>query len=160
MLNTDKMKIMFVLLYMCGGRAGDWSNDYIDQRIKDSTWSKYEDFVNELKVWFKDGDKICLVQNRLKVLKQGILSAKEYFICFDKIAREGGWKDVTYNSVKIGIIEDNMVNGLIDHIYNAEELPNTYAKWQKKIIALDRVWHRRCEHKQMFPTPAPQKKTT
>ena len=47
---------------MRGGRAGDWSDDYIDQRIEDSTWPKYEDFVKELKVWFEDGDKIHLAQ--------------------------------------------------------------------------------------------------
>jgi len=50
MLNMDKMKIMFVLSYMHGGRAGDWSDDYINQWIKDSTWPKYEDFMKELKV--------------------------------------------------------------------------------------------------------------
>ena len=131
---------MFMLSYMWGGRARDWSNNYIDQRIEDSTFPKYKDFVKELKVQFKDEDIIHLTQNWLKVLKQETLSAKEYFICFDKITREAGWKDVTYNSVKIGIIEDNMINGLIDHVYNIEKLPDTYTSGYPGCLTSSSNW--------------------
>jgi len=103
---------------------------------------------------------MCLAQNKLKTLKQGTLSAEEYFICFNKVAREAGWKDGSFDSVKIGIIKENMISDLIDCVYQAEELPNSYEKWQKKIVNLDRVWHRQRENSQAYPSPTPQKKST
>ena len=63
-------------------------------------------------------------------------TAEEFFAEFDQLAYIAGYNDGHHGDIFIKLIKDAIHNSIIDSIYNAGTLPDTYANWKVRITKL------------------------
>lgn len=83
----DKKKVLFTMLCMKGGSAGLWADNYTEEQFSLSStqhWN-FADFELALKASFDDANAKRKAQCQLKLLKQGNLTAEEFFVQFDQL---------------------------------------------------------------------------
>jgi hypothetical protein len=147
--NDDDKKIIFVLGYLREGLAAQLRQNFLEAHTNATTGiltlGTYASFLQELKDTFTDPNEATNQRQALEVLKQKSLTAEEFFLQFDTLRRAAGYGDATmHGQFLIGLLERNLNYALIDHIYNINPLPTTYAAYKAAALTLDAL-HRRKE---------------
>jgi hypothetical protein len=74
---------------------------------------------------------------KLSKLAQGTLSAEEYFIEFDMLAKTAGYATAHFDEYKIGLANQQLSATLVKNIHITENLPTTWIDYQKRAVVLD-----------------------
>lgn len=132
---TDKRKIFFVLSYMMQGEAKSWAERIVETMNSETavkpTWPIFEE---HLRSTFQDTNKETDAQNNLDNIKQGDMTADQFFIKFDEYFLRSGYNEKT----AIHYIKRAINRPLITRLITAPNPPETYEAWKKAIIQLDR----------------------
>jgi hypothetical protein len=130
-LNTDEKKIRFALSFMKGVLPEKFAANFIDQVIEQTTdpkdWGTLATSDRLFDESFQDKNKKSNAENQITLLKQGSKTAEEFFQEFDQVAYIVGYNDGYHGDILIKLIKDAIYNSIIDLIYNAGTLPETYA---------------------------------
>ena len=76
----------------------------------------------------------------LDQLQQGRLSAEEFFIEFNMLARIAGYDDVQFDLLKIRLANQRLNKSLVANIHNTTTLPKTWEDYRARAVALDNNW--------------------
>jgi hypothetical protein len=91
---THTTKIYYILSYMTK-IAAQWAQHMVHSiNIGSYIITIWEDFRKHLKNTFENADRRNQAQQKLLALRQGALTAKEFFIQFDKYYLESGFNEV------------------------------------------------------------------
>jgi hypothetical protein len=140
----DQKEIDFVLSYMKTGLAGQWADNYVDMvRIRQQDEITYistaEDFWIEMDKSFKDTQEVKEAQKKLATIKQGTLTAEEFFQKFESLYMLAGYHN-GYDSVLINMLEQNMNYHLVHAIVVTQDGPPVkYKEWRDKAIRIDNL---------------------
>jgi Retrotransposon gag protein len=156
-LDADEKQICFALSFMKGGLPEKFVANFIDQVIEQTTdskdWGTLTTFNKLFDEAFKDENKKSNAKNQIAHLKQGSKMAEEFFAKFNQLAHIAGYNDGHHGDILIKLIKDAIHNNIIDLIYNAGTLPDTYANWKVRITNIDNIQHQRAlEKKSHVPT--------
>jgi hypothetical protein len=155
-LDDKEDKICFVLSYMNGPNLKLWKRNFVktykkeyDEEDDDDVAFYYDitfkKFIRLLKERFTDVNQKMMAQAKLEALKQGLDSAEDFFNVFESLVTEADYDlDDEYT---IRLVKKSVNEKIIDRIYEAEELPEDYAAWRKKIIRFDTQMKVRNEEK-------------
>jgi len=146
---TDQDKILFALSFMTEGGAEQWSQNFCEAAIEDDGFGTWKEFIKELKKSFENKNQKREAQAALDRLVQGKQTAEEFFMKFELLRREAGFVEQEHHAFLIGLLEKNVDDVLIDHIYDVTPLPDDYEVWKEKIIAFDSSKRRRAAVKAM-----------
>ena len=142
-LDPDEKQIRFALRFMKGGLPEKFMANFIDQIIEQTTspkdWGNLAAFNRLFDEAFKDKNKKSNAENQIALLKQGSKMAEEFFTEFDQLAYIAGYNDGHHSDILIKLIKDAIHNSIIDSIYNAGTLPDTYANWKVRITNIDNL---------------------
>lgn len=144
---TDEAKILFVLSYMKEGFADKWAQNYLEAKIDDvgevtiiDTW---KDFLEALDKTFKDANFRLNAQTRLEALKQGSHTADEYFVEFEQLMVQAGFKTGgDHEQYLISRIEQGLNYRLVERVYDSDSLPASYEDYKDKVINIDNMQRR------------------
>jgi hypothetical protein len=156
--DTDEKRIRFTLSFMTGGLPEKFAANFIDQVIDQATagvydWGTVTAFQAQFDEAFEDKNKKSNAENQIALLKQGSKTAEEFFQEFDQLAFVAGYNDGHHGDILIKLIKDAIHNSIIDSIYNAGTLPDTYANWKVRITSIDNLQRQRAvEKKSHAPT--------
>lgn len=132
---NPRKRIFFALSYMKEGTAATWANTMVDNieagRFIITTW---EDFQAQMSAKFEDPDKRRRAQNRLDVLRQGVMSADDFFIKFEEYKDVAGYNDEGYIEKLRKALNDRIVYA----IHQLPVMPTTYDGWKLYATRLDR----------------------
>ncbi|KAG2043859.1 hypothetical protein BDR03DRAFT_851202, partial [Suillus americanus] len=62
-------------------------------------------------------------QHQLEIMKQGSLSAKEFFVQFDQLARTAGWSMASDDHLNL-LLEHALNSRLVDRIWESSDTIN------------------------------------
>ena len=153
-LDTNEKKICFALSFMKGGLPAKFAANFIDQVIEQGvagvySWGTLAAFNTLFDEAFNDKNKKSNAENQIALLKQGSKTAEE----FDQLALVAGYNDGHHGDILIKLIKDAIHNSIIDSIYNAGTLPDTYVNWKVRITNIDNLQRQRAvEKKSHAPT--------
>jgi hypothetical protein len=113
----DDTKILFVLSYMTEGLADQWAQNFIGAKklaagnnvLTLGTWT---DFKKALDASFIDPNRKRNAQAALEGLRQGRMTAEEFFTQFDQTRRTAGY-DTGYDEMLIALLEKALNPGLV-----------------------------------------------
>ena len=156
-LNTDEKKICFTLSFMKGGLPEKFAANFINQVIEHTTdpkdWRTLATFDRLFDESFKDKNKKSNAENQIALLKQGSKTVEEFFQDFNQLAYIAGYNDGHLGDILIKLIKDAIHNSIIDLIYHAGTLPDTYTAWKVRITNIDNLQHQwAVENKSHAPT--------
>ena len=146
---TDQDKILFALSFMTQGGAEQWSQNFVEAAIEDDDFGTWKEFTKEIKKSFENKNQKREAQAALDRLVQGKQMAEEFFQKFELLRREAGFVEEEHHAFLIGLLEKNIDDVLIDHVYNVTPLPDDYEVWKEKILAFDSSKHRQAAVKAM-----------
>jgi hypothetical protein len=90
-INTDKKKVLFTLLFMMEGKAGDWAGDMLDVFLESKEkedanpkeiWN-FKEFLTQLRKKFEDVAEQKKAWLDLNSMRQGKESIQDYLDKFD-----------------------------------------------------------------------------
>jgi hypothetical protein len=149
---THTTKIYYVLSYMTKKFAAQWAQRMVHSiNVGSYIITTWEDFCEHLKNTFENADRRNQAQQKLLALRQGALTAEEFFIQFDEYYLESGFNEVA----AIHYIKQAVRDGLIMCITTSPSPPETYDEWKTMIIRLDRQFHQNNARQQAFPSTVP-----
>jgi hypothetical protein len=136
----DKKKVLFTTSFMKSGSAGLWADNYIDKQdaLSSNHCYVFTDFEAALKSAFDDANAKREAQRQLELLKQGSMTAKEFFVQFDQLAHTAGWASGSDDHL-ILLLERALNTRLVDRIWESTDTikAETYVAWKKKAIEQD-----------------------
>jgi Retrotransposon gag protein len=99
--DNDDKKISFILLYLAGGDAAVWKQQFIQTKIEESIeaktdepdWGLYKEFVEALKKTFQPYDEPAEALEDMKKLRLGDGSITEHNSRFRLLVSQTGMKD-------------------------------------------------------------------
>ena len=156
-LDTNEKQIHFALSFMKGGLPEKFAANFIDQVIEQTMspkdWGTLVTFNRLFDEAFKDKNKKSKAKNQIALLKQGSKTAEEFFTKFNQVAYIAGYNDGHHGNILIKLIKDAIHNNIIDSIYNAGSLPDTYTAWKVRITNIDDLQRQQAvEKKSYVPT--------
>ncbi len=138
--DTPRKQIIYALSYMKGGSAHAWAvNQSKSLQENRELWATWTDFEKALRGRFEMGDRKVEAQDALHDLRQGGRPAEEYFDIFEAHRPYSGLNDDSC----IQLVRHGLHPGLLDSIYNQNELPKTYQEWKDLAIRKDRQFRER-----------------
>lgn len=123
---NDTTKIYYVLSYMTKKFTTQWAQRMV-HRINVGSYviTTWPNFREHLKSTFENADRRNQAQQKLLSLKQGTLTAEEFFIQFDKYYLESGFNEVA----AIHYVKEAVWDRLITRIATSPSPPETYDEW-------------------------------
>ncbi|KAG1836447.1 hypothetical protein DFJ58DRAFT_171486 [Suillus subalutaceus] len=154
----DKKKVLFATSCMKGGSAGLWADNYTEEQFSlpsAQRWS-FVDFEAALKASFDDANAKREAQRQLELLKQGSLTAEEFFVQFDQLARTAGWSAGSDDHLNL-LLERALNSRLVDRIWESSDTikAGTFAAWKAKAIEQDQLYRQREARRQRPHLPVP-----
>lgn len=139
--STDMAKIFYAISLMREGFAGDWANRAADELLSgvQLTWDQFQEGMDAA---FGDPNDQASAIAELVRLKQGHMSAPEFFTQFESLAARAGYDWRTHSGVLVYHLETNLQRGLVDRIYGSHPIPVTYEEWKDRALVLDASWRR------------------
>jgi hypothetical protein len=81
--HTTKSKIMFAVSYIQGDKAQFWQNEAINQiAVGHKLFQSFSEFLERLEMQFRDPNSKATAVGKLKMMRQGGLSADEFILQF------------------------------------------------------------------------------
>ncbi|KAG2126607.1 hypothetical protein DEU56DRAFT_742844 [Suillus clintonianus] len=144
--SDDKKKVLFATSCMKGGSAGLWADNYTEEQfsLPDTQCWSFTDFEVALKALFDDANAKREAQRQLELLKQGSLTAEEFFVQFDQLARMAGWAAGSDDHLNL-LLERALNTCLVDHIWESSDTikAGTFVAWKAKAIEQDQLYRQR-----------------
>ena len=137
---TDESKILLVLSHMKTGLASKWADNFVDEADKpdssndefapgytrDMNFGSWKDFEERLKDSFGNPNQQKEAQKKLHELKQGTMTAEEFFQMFDQYRQAAGYQS-NHDAYLIDLLECNLRYETVAMIYNSgSKLPIEY----------------------------------
>ncbi|EPQ58709.1 hypothetical protein GLOTRDRAFT_127204 [Gloeophyllum trabeum ATCC 11539] len=148
--DTDDEKIDFVISYLRGPKAENWSQNYYDQFFKDDTenWDKtWAAFKTDITTVFQDSNLAAQAQIKIDHLRQGQRPVEEYFQELEILMTQAGYRKEDQYILKT--VRTSVNDALVDKVYGQVTVPTTYDGWKDVLIKLDNAWRERQQEKAM-----------
>ena len=154
--STDKSKILLVLSHMKSGLASKWADNFVDEAeepdssddksapgyVPEMTFGTWKDFETRLKESFGNPNQQKEAQKKLHELKQGTMTAEEFFQMFDQYRRAAGYQS-NHDAYLIDLLERNLRYETVATIYNSgSQLPTEYEDWKSRALLIDGLQRR------------------
>ncbi|KAG2082728.1 uncharacterized protein F5147DRAFT_590284 [Suillus discolor] len=159
----DKKKVLFATSCMKGGSAGLWADNYTEEQFSlpsAQRWS-FVDFEATLKASFDDANAKREAQRQLELLKQGSLTAEEFFVQFDQLARTAGWSAGSDDHLNL-LLERALNSHLVDRIWESSDTikAGTFTAWKAKAIEQDQLYSNSTQTPRSTSSPQQSSSTT
>lgn len=131
-LHNDKSKVSFVLSLM-EGKAAVWAETFMEEVLAAVPHDLGTSIVFGDKLWeaFGDPNKKQTAQVELSPLKQGNMTATEFFFQFDIARRCTGHGGTTSNPRLIEWLQQNLSERLVNKIME-HDCQDNYKVWKEK----------------------------
>jgi hypothetical protein len=130
------------LSYMKTGLAASWADRFWDDNSAKATLGTWANFSKDIKETFSTKDVAKEVQQRLEDFRQGTRTIDEFFTLFETMASDAEITGTKFDAERIRLLEQSVKREIIDIIYNAETLPDTYASYKSKVLNIGRLRQR------------------
>lgn len=126
------------------GKATTWAENFMEEVMTAPPYDfgTSQAFGDKLREAFGDPNKRQTAQVELSQLKQGSMTAAEFFSQFDIAGRRAGHGGTGSDQYLIELLEQNLNERLVDKIME-QDCPDTYVAWKNKAQKLDALWRRR-----------------
>jgi hypothetical protein len=98
------------------------------------TWAE---FVEEMKRAFDDPNDCATALADIARLKQGVMTAPEFFAKFETMFRRAGMTEVADSDILVHWLEMNLSRRLVGKVYGVSPMPETYVQWKALAERLD-----------------------
>lgn len=145
---THDAIVTTILSYIKGPDVDAWVTNYCDQHWdEDDGWNVTPaDLYAHLDDAFTDKNAAPNARAKIRSLKQGTMTADEYFVKFESLLKTAGYSKSDLNVLEL--LEKNVNQDVIDMIYTHDPMPILYGEWKEKILNLDAMRRRREGNKQ------------
>jgi hypothetical protein len=143
----DEERILTTLSYMKTGLAASWADRFWDNSAK-ATLGTWANFSKDIKETFSTKDVAKEARQRLEEFRQGTCTIDEFFTLFETMASDAEITGTEFDAERIRLLEQLVKREIIDIIYNAETLPDTYASYKSKVLNIGRLRQRRTKVEQ------------
>jgi hypothetical protein len=133
---------------MKNGLAVSWADRFWDENSTKTTLGTWLDFEKGVKETFSTKDVTKEARQCLEDLRQGTRTIDEFFTIFETMAADAELTGTGFDGECIRLLEQSVKKEVIDIIYNAETLPNTYASYKSKVLNIGRLRQRRMKVEQ------------
>src|ERR1700730_809961 len=135
---TDLAKVLFALSKITGeGFAAEWANMKAEEILGNSEAGTWVDFVEEMKWAFNDPNDHATALADIMRLKQGTMTAPEFFAKFEMMFRQAEMTEVADSDILVHWLELNLSRRLVGRIYGVLPMPETYGEWKALAERLD-----------------------
>src|ERR1700720_2714062 len=135
---TDLAKVLYTLSKIAGeGFAAEWANMKAEEILGNGEAGTWAEFVEEMKQAFDDPNDRATALADIARLKQGTMTAPEFFAKFETMFR---WADLTEEAdldILVHWLELNLSRRLVGKVYGVSPMPETYAKWKALVERLN-----------------------
>ena len=159
---SDTARQMTALSYMREKKALRWATSIITDIIARSlatpstytrTWAEFWAAADTV---FNPPNSENDAAYKLEDLKQGTLSAEEYFIEFDLLATQANLTATHFDTYKIRLADRKLNRALQQNVYNTSTRPTTWATYKTRATALDNNWRIGVQARASDPRPTPR----
>src|SRR6202045_2558217 len=139
----DLAKVLFALSKITGeGFATEWVNMKAEGILGNGGAGTWADFVEEMKQAFDDPNDCATALADIARLKQGTMTAPEFFAKFEMMFRQAEMTEVADLDILVHWLELNLSRRLVGRIYGVSPMPETYGEWKALAERLDaQQWH-------------------
>jgi hypothetical protein len=135
---TDLAKVLFALSKIAGeGFAAEWANMKAEEILGSGKAGTWVVFVEELKQAFEDPNDQATALADLAGLKQGAMTAPEFFAKFETLFRRVKMCEEKDSGILVHWLEQNLSRRLVEKIYGVSPMPETYGGWKVLAERLD-----------------------
>src|ERR1700719_3335944 len=140
---TDLAKVLFALSKITGeGFATEWVNMKAEEILGNGEAGTWVDFVEEMKQAFDDLNNHATTLADIARLKQGTMTAPEFFAKFETVFHQAEMMEVADLDILVHWLELNLSRRLVGRIYGVSPMPETYGEWKALAERLDaQQWH-------------------
>jgi Retrotransposon gag protein len=155
----EKVKILTVLTNIRSTPAIDeWASELVTEYCDGTRTANWNDFWTVMNDRFIDTGTEDTARRQLDDLKQGRMTATEYFDEFNRLAKNAGIKltdNVLYPTLR-GICGKNMNASLVDKLTYLDKQPDSFAKYVEKLKTFDTIYLNREAEKKSRGGVAPR----
>ena len=135
---TDLAKVLFALSKITGdGFAAEWVNMKAEEILGNGEAGTWVKFVEDLKRAFDDPNGQATALADLARLKQGAMSAPEFFAKFVTLIQQAEMSEEKDSGILVHWLELNLSRRLVERIYGVSPMPETYGGWKVLAERLD-----------------------
>src|ERR1700731_2931044 len=135
---TDLAKVLFALSKITGeGFAAEWANMKAEEILGNGEAGTWVDFVEEMKWVFNDPNDYATALADITRLKQGTMTAPEFFAKFKTMFHWAEMMEVADSDILVHWLELNLSRRLVGRIYGVSLMPETYREWKALAERLD-----------------------
>jgi hypothetical protein len=138
----DEERILTTLSYMKNGLAASWADRFWDENSTKAILGTWANFSKDIKETFSTKDVAKEARQRLEELRQGTRTIDKFFTLFENWSSDAEITDTGFNAERIRLLKQSVKREIIDIIYNAETLPDTYASYKSKVLNIGRLRQR------------------
>ena len=133
----ERMKILYMLSFMCGGMAQVWvANETMAVITGTSQMQTLDIFLESVKKMFRDLDWAWTACTQLHELKMAPgTMAEDYTARFEMLAGRTGFNDVALEDIYIR----GLPNSILQKIFAQVTLPNSLEAWKTVVRNLNRL---------------------
>ena len=130
----ERMKILYVLLFMCGGTAQVWAaNETMAVIMGTSQMQTLDIFLGSVEKTFGDLDRARMAHAQLHELKMAPgMMAEDYTAWFEMLAGRTGFNDAALEDIYVR----GLPNLILQKIFAQVTLPNGLAAWKTVVYRL------------------------
>ncbi|PPQ93936.1 hypothetical protein CVT25_015556 [Psilocybe cyanescens] len=144
--DTEPKQIVFILSYMQEGNAVIWKQQFVQNKLNldtgDIDLPTYKEFINEFQKAFKPEEEDINTLDKLKMLRQKNLTAKQLVTKFKLLVGEAGMSNDsdTANKLLIEMFKTVLNPALVQKIIQSEKRPTKIEEWYNKAMSFDRSY--------------------
>ena len=134
---------------MRGGHAEVWASAMAKERdtaLVQPDWvNDWEIFLNYFNAFFKDRQMANKARHKLRMLKQGTMTADQYQAEFKLHMKDTGFNDVAL----VEYFKTGLNQPLVDQIYLLPDMPETLTGWMKWASRFDNQWREKQQYQKL-----------
>jgi hypothetical protein len=135
---TDLAKVLFALSKITGeGFAAEWANMKAEEILGNGEAGTWAEFVEKMKRAFDDPNDRATALADIARLKQGTMTAPEFFAKFETLFRRAEMSEVADSDILVHWLELNLSRRLVGKVYGISPMPETYQEWKAMVEKLD-----------------------
>ena len=135
---TDLAKVLFALSKITGdGFATEWVNMKGEEILGSGKAGTWAELVEEMKRVFNDPNDCATALADIARLKQGTMTAPEFFAKFKTLFQRAEMAEVANLDILVHWLELNLSRRLVGKVYGVLPMPETYVEWKALAERLD-----------------------
>ena len=119
------------------GFTTEWANMKAEEILGNGEAGTWADFVEEMKQAFNDPNDCATALADIARLKQGTMTAPEFFAKFEMMFHWAEMTEVADSDILVHWLELNLSRRLVGRIYGVSPMPETYGEWKALAERLD-----------------------